>query len=159
LTDDAADCDFKVRYTVGLNDETYEAPVDGNWVLSVDHYERTPSTMTGFPARTLWSLGGYAFWDDVLLEDYFTIHKASGWYTYAHWDNDYTGYKNNFTAFTTFIENDVGTNSDCMAPPDYTVDSAPWGLNYCYSTCGLGQYPDNSADYTSCADCSDSCDG
>ena len=108
----------------------------------------------------MWSLGGYAFWDDILLEEYFTIHKAAGFYTYAHWDNDYTGYKNNFTTFTTFINNDVGDASDCIAPVDFTDgDANTITINMCYSPCGLGQYPDNSSDASSCADCMDSCDG
>jgi hypothetical protein len=38
-----ADCGLAVRYTVGLNDKIHEAPIEGNWVMSVQRGQRRQS--------------------------------------------------------------------------------------------------------------------
>jgi hypothetical protein len=72
-------------------------------------------------------LGGYAFWDDMNLNDVFTIHKAAGWYTYAYFANDYgqnfgTIRNTEPADFTDIIVMTTGANGDCMSPLDFVDD-------------------------------------
>lgn len=91
---------YHVNARVWLNEYFKAIEIEDGWVPSVVNTEvwDTPSSQFFSNHKFgAWSLGGYALWDNLNFRDEKltteyqfsanTIHKAPGWFNWAHYDN------------------------------------------------------------------------